>query len=176
MKFGKTIGTVAVALSLVGCARESEVAEEPSEVPRPTGRQYGERPTAESPQAATNLQSRSQFIAHTETMFRQVDESIKQWTVKAGTLAAEAKTEATEALNVVTQKRDDMKKKLEEIKGASEQAWQSQKDEANNLMKQFHQALDAARAKFGDQPAATPTPAPSPQSQPAEPEPGQQQL
>lgn len=91
---------------------------------------------------------------YTRKMKAQLDQwnaQMAAWEAAARTATAEAKAEWDKQMGILKSRLDDMAFRMEQLRGASQDAWQEIARGADGARKAMQDALEKARSRFKDQ-------------------------
>lgn len=135
------ITAFAASIVMLGCDRPG-----PLEVERDQS-----RAPVRDPVVSTNRvepAAREEFLAEMRSQIDKLDAEIDRLAAKTEPLRAEARAEAENTLNVLRQKRDDLKVRFEAAREASEPAWAEIKAGFSNALEDLKRAFNNAEEKF----------------------------
>ena len=96
------------------------------------------------------MTSRDEYVAKLSAQLEQWSAQIVAWESAARQAKAEVKSESEKQVGILKSRLDDLLFRMEQLKGASSDAWQEIERGAEEARKAMHDAFDRARARFKD--------------------------
>lgn len=103
---------------------------------------------------AEPVRERRAYRERMEAQLETWEEEIAELEAKAAELGANVQEESREQLEELRRRRDAAREKLDELAGASAEAWQELKEGVDRAWDELREALDDARSRFEDSPEA----------------------
>jgi septal ring factor EnvC (AmiA/AmiB activator) len=94
------------------------------------------------------VERKDQAVAQARKLSSELEAQIKQLETKASRATGEARTTAQKELDEVKQKREQTRKKLAELKGASSASWDAAKQGFVDAYRDLRQAYDRAAGEL----------------------------
>lgn len=94
------------------------------------------------------METRKAYIDKMATQLKQWDDELQQLKTIADRAKADAKTEYYRQIDDLRARRENIQLKLNEIRNASDQAWENLKTGFEKGWSEFKTAFDSAKAKF----------------------------
>jgi len=92
--------------------------------------------------------NRNEFISKMKDRLDQLDEEIEELKGHSGRLEAEARKEYENQLHDLREKRREAKRRIDDLRSASEEKWQQLKDETEHAWKALGNSFNYFKSHF----------------------------
>lgn len=147
MKLKNQIAMLTALAALAGCDRNDQT-QSPSQSDTPAAPDTAITAPGQSTAKPHTTDGKNEFIAATDTKFRELDAKIDDLAKKAEGYKDDAKAQADKALAELREQRDKAKVKFEEVKKASAETWKDVKAGFASAMDELEKAFDNVKSKF----------------------------
>jgi len=145
MKFKQALIVFAASAALAGCKPENQTAPEKPVTGQDVKDQYKDALKTTKDYAT---QSKDQFVAATDVRMKDLDAKIQALADKSADYKDDAKIQADKALADLRVQRDALGKKYDELKQASQDAWEKTRDGFVSAWDSVTNAYENAKSKF----------------------------
>jgi hypothetical protein len=94
------------------------------------------------------MSHRDETIAMLKEQLEQWSAQLSAWDAAARSATADAKAETEKQVGILKSRLDDMLFRMEQLQGASLEAWEEIARGTEDARKAMHEAFDKARARF----------------------------
>ena len=145
MKHKLSLITLAAAVALTGCNQEKPAATDQPVTGQDVKDQYKDAFKTTKEYAG---QTKDEFVASMDAKMRDLDARIKALADKSADYKDDAKAEADKALADLHTQREALAKKFDELKQATQDAWEKTRAGFISAWESLTNALENAAAKF----------------------------